>query len=62
MSPLLTVADVAVYTIEPPQGFEALAMAMSERCAITIIDERGTQPSRWPICVTIRIASAYCPA
>ena len=33
----LTFADAPVLPIEPPAGFEALAMAMAERCAITII-------------------------
>jgi hypothetical protein len=29
-SQLLTFADVLIYLIEPPPGFEALAMAMTE--------------------------------
>jgi hypothetical protein len=33
----LTFADAPVCAIEPPAGFEALAMAMTERCAITIM-------------------------
>jgi DNA polymerase-3 subunit epsilon len=41
----LTFADAPVFTIEPPPGFEALAIAMTERCAITIVYEPGWQ---WP--------------
>jgi DNA polymerase III epsilon subunit family exonuclease len=39
----LTFADAPVCAIEPPAGFEALAMAMTERCAITIVYEH-----EWP--------------
>jgi predicted DNA-binding transcriptional regulator YafY len=40
----LTFADAPVCTVEPPAGFEALAMAMTEQCAITIVYEHGWQP------------------
>jgi predicted DNA-binding transcriptional regulator YafY len=43
LSPPLTFAEASVSSIEPPKGFEALAMAMTERCAITIIYDRGWQ-------------------
>jgi DNA polymerase III epsilon subunit family exonuclease len=39
----LTLADAPVYAIDPPAGFEALTMAMTERCAITIVYEHGWQ-------------------
>jgi hypothetical protein len=42
-SQLLTFADVLIYLIEPPPGFEALAMAMTERCTITIVYGPGWQ-------------------
>jgi DNA polymerase III epsilon subunit family exonuclease len=41
--PLLTFADAPVCAIHPPLGFEALAMAMTERCAIMIVYEHGWQ-------------------
>jgi DNA polymerase III subunit epsilon len=37
----LAFADAPVCAIEPPADFEALAMAMTERCAITIVYEHG---------------------
>jgi DNA polymerase III epsilon subunit family exonuclease len=43
ISPLLTFADAPVFAIEPPVGFEVLATAIAERCAITIIYEQGLQ-------------------
>jgi DNA polymerase III epsilon subunit family exonuclease len=43
ISPPLTIADAQVCAIEPPVGFEALATAMAERCAITILYEHGWQ-------------------
>jgi DNA polymerase III subunit epsilon len=43
ISPLLTFADTPVCAIDPPVGFEALATAMTEQCAITIVYEHG-----WP--------------
>ena len=39
----LTFADAPVYAIDPPAGFEALTMAMTEQCAITIVYEHGWQ-------------------
>jgi DNA polymerase III epsilon subunit len=39
----LTFADAPVYAIDPPAGFEALTMAMTERRAITIVYEQGWQ-------------------
>jgi predicted DNA-binding transcriptional regulator YafY len=36
-------ADTSVCAIEPPSGFEALATAMTEPCAITIAYEHGWQ-------------------
>jgi hypothetical protein len=43
LSRLLTFDHGPVFAIEPPQGFEALAQAMTEQWAITIIYERGLQ-------------------
>jgi predicted DNA-binding transcriptional regulator YafY len=41
----LIFADAPVYAIDPPAGFEALTMAMSERRAITIVyDHRSHRP------------------
>jgi DNA polymerase III epsilon subunit family exonuclease len=37
----LTFADAPVSAIEPPAGFEALSLAMTERCAIMIVYEHG---------------------
>jgi DNA polymerase III epsilon subunit-like protein len=45
----LTLADAPICTIEPPAGFEALTMAMTERCAITIVYEHGGQQPQPPI-------------
>jgi hypothetical protein len=39
-------SDAAVCTIEPLVGFEALATAMTEQCAITIMYDRGSQRPR----------------
>jgi DNA polymerase III epsilon subunit family exonuclease len=39
----LTFADAPVCAIDPPAGLEALAMAMTEQCAITIVYESGWQ-------------------
>jgi DNA polymerase III epsilon subunit-like protein len=39
LSPPLTFADTPVCAIDPPAGFEALAIAMTERCPITIIND-----------------------
>jgi DNA polymerase III epsilon subunit len=39
----LTFADAPVCAIEPPAGFEALATAMAERCAITMVYEHQWQ-------------------
>jgi DNA polymerase III epsilon subunit-like protein len=38
----LTFADAQVCTVEPPPGFEILTTAIAERCAITIVYERGS--------------------
>jgi DNA polymerase III epsilon subunit family exonuclease len=46
LSPPLTFADAPVYAIDPPAGFEALTMAMTEQGAMTIIYERGAQQAR----------------
>ena len=46
VSPLLTFADAPVCAIEPPEGFEALTTAITERCAITIVYEQGWQRPR----------------
>jgi len=43
LSPLLTFADVPVCAIDLSAGFEALAIAMTERCSITIVYEHGWQ-------------------
>jgi DNA polymerase-3 subunit epsilon len=43
LSPPLTFANAPVCAIEPPPGFEALTTAIAERCAITIIYDRGSQ-------------------
>src|SRR4029453_2761490 len=43
ISPLLTFANAPVFAIEPPPGFEALTIALSERCAITVVYEHGRQ-------------------
>jgi DNA polymerase III epsilon subunit len=39
----LTFADAPVYAIDPPAGFEALTMAMTERFAIAVVYEHGWQ-------------------
>jgi DNA polymerase III epsilon subunit-like protein len=39
----LTFADAPVCAIDPPAGFEALAVAMAEQCAITIVYKHGWQ-------------------
>jgi hypothetical protein len=39
----LTCADAPVCAIEPPKGSEVLTTAMTGRCAITIMYERGLQ-------------------
>jgi DNA polymerase III epsilon subunit-like protein len=44
--PTLTFANASVCAIEPPAGFAVLTTTMTEKCAITIIYERATQPSR----------------
>jgi len=41
VSPPLTFADAPVCAIDLPAGFEALSTAIAERCAITIVYERG---------------------
>jgi DNA polymerase III epsilon subunit family exonuclease len=46
LSTPLTFADAPVYTIQPPAGFEALAMALAGRCAMMIVYEKGMQRSR----------------
>jgi DNA polymerase III epsilon subunit family exonuclease len=43
LSPPLTFDDGPVLAIEPPVGFEALAVAITQRCPTTIIYERGSQ-------------------
>jgi hypothetical protein len=43
LSQLLTFSDSPVFAIDPRVGFQALAMAMNERCAITILYEHGGQ-------------------
>jgi hypothetical protein len=43
LSPPLTFAEAPVYAIDPPAGFEALTMSMTERCAIAIVYEHGWQ-------------------
>jgi DNA polymerase-3 subunit epsilon len=50
----LTFADAPVFAIEPPPGFEALSEAIAERCAITIIYDRGVPRSR-PRTITPRL-------
>jgi DNA polymerase III subunit epsilon len=50
----LTFADAPVFAIEPPAGFEALAMAMTEQCAITIVYEHGWQRPK-PRVITPRL-------
>lgn len=42
----LTFADAPGCAIEAPAGFEALTSAIAERCAITIIYERGLQRAK----------------
>jgi predicted DNA-binding transcriptional regulator YafY len=39
----LTFADAPVYAIDPPAGFEALTMAITERRTITIVYEQRWQ-------------------
>jgi DNA polymerase III subunit epsilon len=41
LSPPLTFANALVFPVEPPVGFEALATALSERCAMTMVYGRG---------------------
>jgi DNA polymerase III epsilon subunit-like protein len=41
VSPPLTFADAPVCAIESPGGFEALSTAITERCAIAIVYDRG---------------------
>jgi predicted DNA-binding transcriptional regulator YafY len=43
LSPPITFADTSVCAIDPSAGFEALAVAMTERCPITIVYEHGWQ-------------------
>jgi DNA polymerase III epsilon subunit family exonuclease len=50
----LTFADARVCAIEPPWGFEALSTAIAERCAITIIYDRGV-PRSGPRMITPRL-------
>jgi DNA polymerase-3 subunit epsilon len=50
----LRFADAPVCTIEPPVGFEALALAMTERCALTIVYEHGWGPPK-PRMITPRL-------
>jgi DNA polymerase-3 subunit epsilon len=38
----LTFADAPVCAVEPPPGFEVLSTAIAERCAITIVYDRGS--------------------
>jgi predicted DNA-binding transcriptional regulator YafY len=47
-------ADALVSAIDPPVDFEALATAITEQCAITIVYEHGWQPSR-PRTITPRL-------
>jgi DNA polymerase III epsilon subunit family exonuclease len=46
--------DAPVCAVEPPSGFEALAMAMAERCAITIVYEHKWQQPQ-PRLITPRL-------
>jgi predicted DNA-binding transcriptional regulator YafY len=46
LSPPLTFADAPVCAIEPPAGFEALAMALAGQCTMMIVYEQGMQRSR----------------
>jgi hypothetical protein len=39
----LTFADALVCAIDPPAGFEALAIAIAARCTIAIVYENGWQ-------------------
>jgi DNA polymerase III subunit epsilon len=55
LSPPLTFADAPVGTIEAPPGFEVLTTALTERCAMMIVYERGLQRSR-PRKITPRLA------
>jgi len=50
----LTLADAPVCAIDPPAGFEALAMAMTEQCAIAIVYEQGWQRPQ-PRMITPRV-------
>jgi hypothetical protein len=42
----LTFADAPVCASEPPPGFAMLTTAIAERCAITIVYERGSPRPR----------------
>jgi predicted DNA-binding transcriptional regulator YafY len=50
----LSFADAPVFAIQPPAGFEALSEAIAERCAITIIYDRGV-PRSGPRTITPRL-------
>jgi DNA polymerase III epsilon subunit-like protein len=39
----ITFADAPVFSIDPPEGFEELTTAITERCPITIVYDRGSQ-------------------
>jgi DNA polymerase III subunit epsilon len=43
LSSPLAFADAPVCAIEPPPGFETLTTAITERCAVTIVYDRGAQ-------------------
>jgi DNA polymerase III epsilon subunit family exonuclease len=54
LSAPLTFTDAPICAIDPPAGFEALATAMTERCAITIVyEQRWQQPQ--PRTITPRL-------
>jgi DNA polymerase III epsilon subunit family exonuclease len=50
----LTFADAPVFPIEPPVGFEALATALAECCAMVMVYARGLQ-ALGPWKITLRI-------
>jgi DNA polymerase III epsilon subunit-like protein len=69
LSPRLSFADAPLCAIEPPPGFEALSIAIAERCAITMIYEPGWRRPT-PRMITPRLVlevhgvayvSAHCP-
>ena len=68
LSPPLTFADATIVPIKPPPGFEPLAMALAEHCAVVVAYE-GSRPQVNPRTITPRILwgsrgiaylTAYC--